>query len=242
MSSSLPSTSRHVHRYAGFTFATFIALLYVTSSNALSELYAAEVWTIHSLCVGGIWSSLSISGSTIGNLIKMALLEAVNFYTIWMIFIGFDKMAHPPCSRAAFFFAKVDMYHWYRTYLKVQYTITCIVTGILFLVFLSIIFDMVNKRGIRKAATSTIFSDGEDRQLARRCFAIFFMYLLPVLIMAPEFLIRWNHIEGVGTVRSTGQLIPLIIAVTGLVNMLYKIVCNTEDGAKPEQVEGAKPE
>ena len=82
---------------------------------------------------------------------------------------------------------------------------------------------------IWKAATSSLFSDDDEsksefEKIARPILAGFFMGLLPVLIMAPEFLIRWNHIGGVGTIRSTGQLIPFVVAVAGLVNILYKIL------------------
>ena len=51
-----------------------------------------------------------------------------------------------------------------------------------------------------------------------------FAIVLPLLILEPELLIRWNHIEGVGTIRSTGQLIPLVVAISGLVIVLYKMV------------------
>ena len=232
-------------RYAGFTLSIFIALLYVTTSNPLSEVYVAEVFTVHSLCAGGIWSSLSISGSVIGNLIRVALLGAVNFYTIWLTFIGIDKMAHPPCSRFVFFYDKVDIYHWYKTYLKFESTLFCIFTGMMFLVLLVVfVLRRIHLGTLWSAANSSLFSYGDEPQGSwlerevRPFFAICFMFLLPALIVGPELQIRWNHIEGVGTVRSTGQLIPLVVAVSGLLNTLYKIGRMWD---RPEQVAGEEP-
>ena len=79
---------------------------------------------------------------------------------------------------------------------------------------------LLYESGIREAGDEDIF---ENRTLL-------FMVLLPFLIMNTEFLIRWNHIEGVGTVRSTGQLIPLVVAIFGLVNMVYKMSAKKEPG------------
>ena len=86
---------------AGFALSTFIALLYITTSSPLSEIYVAEVYTVLSLCLGGSRTSSSIDRRVIGLLIEEVLFLALKFYAIWFIFIGVDKMAHPPCSRLA---------------------------------------------------------------------------------------------------------------------------------------------
>ena len=178
----------------------------------------------------------------IGHFTNRAFVIAVNFYSIWLIFIGIDKMAHPPCSRFVFFYDKVDIYHWYKTYLKFESTLFCIFTGMMFLVLL-VVFALRRIRlgTLWSAANSSLFSYGDEPQGSwlerevRPFFAICFVFLLPALIVDPELQIRWNHIEGVGTVRSTGQLIPLVVAVSGLLNTLYKIRRMWD---RPEQVAG----
>lgn len=51
---------------------------------------------------------------------------------------------------------------------------------------------------------------------------------LGLFISIIEITIRWNHIVGVDSLKSTGQLIPLIIGICGLLFLLI-----------PEQTEGA---
>ena len=182
---------------------------------------------MHSLCAGGIWSSLSIGGTLLSNFIKLALLTAVNFYAIWLIFIGMDKMAHPQCSRYAFFYTKVDIYHWFRTFLKVQYTLICIVTAEALIAFLVFSLSVAYRKGTRKALFSPLVDGGVTR--FRRTWGFILVSLIPTLIMCTEFLIRWNHIEGVGTARSTGQLIPLVVAISGLVSVFYKMLVKREE-------------
>jgi hypothetical protein len=39
-----------------------------------------------------------------------------------------------------------------------------------------------------------------------------------------ELTIRWNHIEGVSTIRTTGQLIPFIIGIASFGQAVKKVV------------------
>ncbi|KAG8952321.1 hypothetical protein FRC04_004749 [Tulasnella sp. 424] len=109
-----------------FQASVFGGLLYVTLTRGTTQnagqLYAAEIWVILCLCLGGV---LTISPEpkdrafVIHDVCQQALNVAMASYTLWFLFTGMDQMAHPPCSRYSFFYTKVDMYHWFRLFWKI---------------------------------------------------------------------------------------------------------------------------
>ncbi|CAG8676260.1 16797_t:CDS:2 [Acaulospora colombiana] len=85
-----------------------VGLIYITVNN--KELYAVECWIVLLMCMGGVASErgfASYKSSDIGRLIKLILGLAIIGYWAWFVFSGMDKMIATPCSRTAFFFAKV---------------------------------------------------------------------------------------------------------------------------------------
>jgi len=234
---------------AGFQLSTFVALVYITLTRPPSELYAVEAWLLVLFCIGGVASARgagnsidgedlpppSFSGygaSTIGAIIQFLLKSAVVFYALWFLYVGMDEMAHPPCSRAAFFFAKVDLYHWFRILLKVLFTLATAFYGFAVLATLRGILQMVQVNGLARAASiicgfneevapATVHK-GERRVTMLK--DISFGVDLVVFILGTELVIRWNHISGVDSLGSTGQLLPLIVGGSELVRVLYKII------------------
>ena len=75
-----------------------------------------------------------ISASTLGGYFRLLLSVAFLSYGLWFTFKGMDgMMPHPDtrargCSVYAFFFAKVNLFGWFRTFLKVGFVFSCIVT------------------------------------------------------------------------------------------------------------------
>ena len=64
--------------------------------------------------------------------------------------------------------------------------------------------------------------DEEKTELRTVWFALDFV----AYILSTEYVIKWNHISGVDSLGSTGQLIPLIIGGAGFVKVLYKFIMN----------------
>ncbi|KAI9821374.1 MAG: hypothetical protein M1832_003380 [Thelocarpon impressellum] len=242
----------------GFTLSNFAGLLYITinPTNSRPEgLYAIEVWIVISFCLGGAFSGASTGGdddvpptfanyraSTIGGLISTALSAAVIFYTIWFLYIGMDTMLAPPCSRTAFFFAKVDLYHWFRTFLKVVFTISAAMTGLflvalLFVITPVLLFKLGPKQflksllGIRRPSEDETEGTEPHRSDKLELQSIAFSFSpLAILILGTELLIRWNHIEDVSAIMGTGQLLPVIVAGGGLVRVFWKFLVNLVSG------------
>jgi hypothetical protein len=83
------------------------------------------------------------------------------------------------------------------------------------------------------AAPSIVEADDDDdavsgRRAARRRSGkrielsnVNLSYGLPFFILSAELMIRWNHIAGVQTLGSTGQLLPLIAGAASLVRVVY---------------------
>jgi len=167
-------------------------------------------------------------------LIELVLGTAVKLYGVWFVYIGMDGMAHPPCSRAVFFFTKVDLYHWMRTLLKVWFTLSAVISCLVTLKEISdLVWSMRKEKASRDEeaapATRTTREKKEapatarDREVTQLRRVSFPGHLVP-FILSTEFLIKWNHINGVDSLGSTGQLIPLVIGGSGLVRVLYGII------------------
>ena len=88
----------------------------------------------------------------------------MTLYWIWFLYVGMDGMAHPPCSTFAFYFIKVDLYDWYRTVLKVVFTIAAVRCSLDIVLLLKNIFDLVSECGIPEAAYD-VFGFHEERPL-----------------------------------------------------------------------------
>ncbi|PVF95414.1 hypothetical protein CPB86DRAFT_788060, partial [Serendipita vermifera] len=193
----------------GFTLANFVGLIYITVRN--TELYAVECWIVLLMCMGGVASErgfASYKSSDIGRLIKLLLGLAIIGYWAWFVFSGMDKMIATPCSRTAFFFAKVDLYHWFRTFLKVLVILTMIPVALAFIVGCGVCVVLgwvaIEEGGIPYAKGSQDELEHVDKS------SFGFTLALPLFILATELTIKWNHIHEVDQVRGTGQIFPVV--------------------------------
>jgi len=53
-------------------------------------------------------------------------------------------------------------------------------------------------------------------------------------VVSIEVILIWNHIQGVYTIRTTGQLIPFVIGVTSLLSLMQKISVGRASLARTE--------
>jgi hypothetical protein len=134
-----------------WSYPTFAGLLYITATSVSNGTLAIECWIVLSLCIGGIFSGqgtvtnkekekyfAGYKASAVSRAMQYLVLAAIVYYTIWFLYVGMDSMT-APCPQYAFFFAKVvrcslhsqrlnlltfsqDMYRWFRTFLKVLFT------------------------------------------------------------------------------------------------------------------------
>ncbi|KAG8914539.1 hypothetical protein FRC00_012642 [Tulasnella sp. 408] len=216
-----------------FQASVFGGLLYVTFTDGRTlgsgQLYAAEVWIMLCLCTGGFAGSLTDYTNPkylAHNICKHVLDIAWTSYGIWFFFTGMDQMAHPPCSRYAFFYTKVDMYHWFRVLSKIG-IISFLLTPIY---FLAIQFAILSGNGAEELQEE-IEDDIADFKTAIGLLVPLFS--LVSVIISTELTIRWNHIHSVDSMGETGQLIPLIVACLTFVRLVYKLCVDYLNNSSP---------
>jgi hypothetical protein len=250
-----------------FQLATFVALVYTTltrlSSAESGSLYAVEAFVVLMLCAGGVCSGRGLGNSLernksghatsttfanyketqIGQLVRILIGSAIVYYGVWLIYSGLDSMAHPPCSRTAFFFARVDLYHWFRTLLKVIFTIAAIYSSAILLSTLYGVIVLCRRLGFVSGMASILGfneeqpsaaapdprTDGSGKPVTTLTHTSF-SFELPLFILMIELMIKWNKIAGVHTISSTGQLIPLVVGGSGFVRVLYKALYKAARG------------
>lgn len=177
----------------------------------------------------------------LGLFIQLLVNLALDGYAVWLVFAGMDNMRHPPCSTFGFAYNRVNLYGWLRTVLKLA-SIASIARHVLFAI-VPIVRALVNthilkpkdadQRQPTKPKVGDIWSDAmspylklmqelwnvvRNRGEFAECMAkaLWSLYLRGSFIMMVEYSIKWNHIEGLYTLWSTGQLLPLLFAVGGL--------------------------
>jgi hypothetical protein len=124
--------------------------------------------------------------------------------------------------------------------MKVSFTMVAILTGILFLVFIfAIVPSAIYTTGFVRLLKLTFGMDdvdnggcadeNDDGKIHLYSLGLGLSPLVG-LILATELLVRWNHIEGVGAVKGTGQLLPIIVAGGGFVRVFWKVITNLMAG------------
>ncbi|KNB04385.1 hypothetical protein FOXG_19281 [Fusarium oxysporum f. sp. lycopersici 4287] len=140
---------------------------------------------------------------------KLTVVAAISYW-LWFSWSGLDVLPSSGCAQDyVFVFAKVDLYGWFRTAMKVGY----IVYLILYLIFALIPPDPIE--------SDSGASESKWIKLVKGSSTI---VLLAISIVSTELTISWNHIHDVSsisTLRSVGQLLPLVIALGQFVCVLY---------------------
>ena len=67
------------------------------------------------------------------------------------------------------------------------------------------------------------------------------LLLIAWFVLAVEFSLRWNSVTGIYDIGSTGQLIPFIIGLLGLLRVIHITIRNTdEDVSAPSEDDFAR--
>lgn len=197
-----------------------------------------------------------------GAFIRIFLSVSFCAYGVWFTFVGMDHMQSSPCSTYAFFFGRVNLYTWFRTLLKVVFTIGALVYAIS--IVLGSAFAIIKLLGSlserrtnstpklpyrpqdqaqgqnspcslgptgtffvpsNRSSSSVQGKPEDDTQKPKTGGpSVVFSTALLFFILGVELIIRWNHIQGVGTLGSTGQLLPLIIGIGGMFRVAYHLL------------------
>lgn len=201
--------------------------------------------------------------AALGSAVQFFVQLVVLAYAIWLLFTGMDSMQHPPCSTSGFFFARVNLYHWVRTVFKVIFVSG--ILGLLIVPSFQIVDAHSRSRPAtpvsptlpdsatvseadlnRNPNLSTISLSSSDMSYATALKASttkWFGFVqgvtrLGMFILAVELIIKWNHIQGVNKMGSTGQILPFVVAVGGLMSATCQFLLQTVSVEASTDVEG----
>lgn len=225
-----------------FQAAMFAGLLFITITKG-SELYAVEAFMMLIFCMGGVCSGDNptevgekkpkkfayFDATTLGSLIRFSLGVGFCGYGVWFTFKGMDNMKHPPCSTFAFFIVRVNLYGWFRTFWKVMFTLGAVVyagviiNGSPYLIIKYWHFLWGRPAGQGSAVQGQTGGSDPKAGDTTSTSNITFSTALILFIVGVEMMVWWNHIEGVNSLGSTGQLLPLIIGVGGTFRVIHSL-------------------
>lgn len=176
----------------------------------------------------------------------------MSLYAVWYWFVGLDMMELDAagCAPVGFAFSRVDLRGWFRTVNKVASIFFAVVYTVLFgysvynfgpeyyqngKTKITTVYrrlpehhqpeeepDNALEQGLKEAVNGSM-------KLPRWTPAVCLLVLI-LAVIAGELVIVWNGVTGVNDVLSTGQLIPLVVGMGGLVQVLYKLK-NQDDRA-----------
>jgi len=144
-------------------------------------------------------------------------------YSVWFWFAGLDVLAHTPCTGYTFFFARVSLYGWLRVLMKIAVVLLmtlklCLLLGM---------FDVVKLPDSWHATTAKDDATGLDLPVPqlRRSLWLAGRVVSAILgvgfwVLVVELMIHWNHISGIYTINTVGQLIPFLTGVGSFLSFL----------------------
>ncbi|KAI2626758.1 hypothetical protein GGR54DRAFT_485040 [Hypoxylon sp. NC1633] len=218
-----------------FILANFIVLVRESSKETLKapEAYLLFFLLVPQLTVNAIGSDLWRGSPDPRGFIAVLLWGAFCGYYTWFWWIGLDVIPIAGCGEEyGFFFTKVSLRGWFRTFNKAIWVISDIALGVLILslpVQLLIWYSM--RREIREAqrvheAQQVPRPRGERFRINNiiQHIVLQFWSFLPFIIFVTgaEVTIRYNNIEGVNTVDTASQLVPLVLALGLLAHIIAK--------------------
>ncbi|KAI5843912.1 hypothetical protein DFP73DRAFT_69642 [Morchella snyderi] len=189
-------------------------------------------------------------GTSWGGMIRFFVYWAVSCYAVWFWFLGIDKFAELPnatCDPIGFAFSKQPLFDgWFRTANK---AIACFFAFVYTILFgysawnfgpeylrntrakFGTLYQSVPRQAPVETQSKTekgldeimeVAAESADRLnkwTPAMCIILLFMSAAAV-----ECVIMWNGVHGVNDMFSTGQLIPLVLGLGGLIQVLHKLM------------------
>ncbi|PWW75579.1 hypothetical protein C7212DRAFT_345521 [Tuber magnatum] len=172
--------------------------------------------------------------TTWGGVIRFFIYFAVAGFATWFWWIGIDNMEPTPCGTKGFAFFEADLWDWFRTANKF---ISIVFAAIFTVLFGYTVWNFgpefwrrtpmgrykklsakVEPKSGGEQALQELTSGRMPKWTPALCAIV-----LIVSVLAVECVIAWNQVRDVNDILSTGQLIPLVVGVGGLIQVLYKM-------------------
>ncbi|KAI6081536.1 hypothetical protein F4821DRAFT_25415 [Hypoxylon rubiginosum] len=222
-----------------FILSNFVVLIQQTSSR---ELYAPEAYLLFyllvpQLVVNVLGTSLKPGALDYRGFIAILLWGAFCFYYSWFWWVGLDVLKRSTCDdEFGFFFTNVSLRGWFRTFNKAIWTIANIAFGmsILLMVARYIKHFFRARDASPKPKPTENKADSKIATLGDIVQHIYLQFwsLIPfaVFVSGAEVTLRYNNIQGVNTVHSASQLVPLVLALGLLVDVIIKTLRKLSHG------------
>lgn len=196
-----------------YRLAMFIGLLFITIKHG-PALQASEAAVMFLLGAGGAFTAVGApdlqsgraSTAAVGAAVQVLIRLALGSYAVWFFSTGMDRMLHPPCSAFGFLLVKVDLYGWARILFNTIAACHIFVNGCILIS--SLLLPATGPTVVKRSTNYTAFAAG--------------VVVLTVFVTGIELVIKWNHIQGVNQIDSTGQLLPLVVSLGTLVSLIWR--------------------
>ncbi|KAF8242920.1 hypothetical protein K440DRAFT_664457 [Wilcoxina mikolae CBS 423.85] len=232
-----------------FQLAMMIALIALATTNRDQQNLRPHALDLYIIIMQIVGSSCTISAhathkskwgeTSWGGVVRFFIYFVVAGYSTFFWFSDVQKLRalNDGCEAYGFLFVKVPILKsWFRTIHKIASGGACAVFAVLLgyaiykyrseFINRSFVETYRRKRyqkklsGLEKVLDNAVNLDGELPVIHKYTPALC-VFILCVAIAAIECLIMWNQIMDVNEAFSTGQLIPLVTGVGGLVRVLY---------------------
>ena len=188
-----------------------------------SELNPVEPVIVLFLMCGSL-SSLTGNNmynfSHVGGVLRVLFYTALSAYGVWYWFRGLDKMiaAADGCEVIGFFGrSRID--GWFRSLGK-----AVSIFGLILSVFLIGVSARAVWKRFKKRFELAMARPRKQRQEVEIVYLVLSVGLIVFSICVVEYLIRVNHVTGLGTFDAVGQLIPFLIGILECTSIFWKIL------------------
>jgi hypothetical protein len=238
-----------------FQCAILGALILLTARATIDQ---PEVLIIVPLAFGGfsaaqtfehgtslVGTAAAKGASALRTLVMLQIFGVLVGYSLWFWWEGVDSMSPPGCTYYAFVFAKVMIasLRVFGIVMSILGGLCFIVAELLFLIWPTLSCIQAGRRVTAQyfiTAPGISFGDkGTPRWQIWVRIAISVGSVCYVIVMV-ELTLAWNPtVEGANTLESVGQLVPLIIGMTGLLRIFYLLLRKRlQDGSSGSQRHG----
>ncbi len=230
-----------------YQIAMLVGFIQITTSH-WDKIKAIEGFITLLFCFSGACVSLTQAhlgygaksghgaGDTAGSSSRAAgdllVSMAICAYGIWFLFFGLDKLPRTACAESVFFFARVGLFGWFRTFLK-----TVFIAGLTGSAFMMLFCVDSLWRDLRELMSrwGHTGSPSPSAEIIRTVNARAPRFLgsiaaLAVFIMAVELTLDWNQVRGIDTCATFGQLFPLAVGAGNLGRVGFRLLRSSFEG------------
>ncbi|EGR51756.1 uncharacterized protein TRIREDRAFT_103822 [Trichoderma reesei QM6a] len=207
-----------------FVLATGIVLARLL--RAAADIQAVEVFPILTLLLAqvGVCRVAGRNGQTTAHIYVFEVAALIALFA-WFWWHGMDTLPRKCHDDKAFFFAKVSIWHWFRTLNKVG-SVFAIIGGVFLVLFYlgaTIFFNVV------RVANFLSWSRGESGGRGSRgdgdymgLGSLDFLVNVGAIVYV-EMALKWNDISDVHSLAAPGQFMPFFISIAQLLSVFYGI-------------------